>query len=98
MTDERVKLQDALRFEGDPLIGPHVHDWDGEWPPPERMAIAVGMSGFVRVFAADDELAPELLASESTQVYWFRRTAWSKLPPQYEEDNMRRGAKYEREP
>lgn len=93
----KASPSDMLRFLGGP-IDQHEVGWTGPWPPPERMALAVGgESGIVKVFDPAEIDAAALhsaraLPSISVCVYRLRNA--SQLPDDFDSKYVFRGAEY----
>lgn len=97
-----TKLPDHLRFKGgvsELVPGGVMVQWDGPWPPPERMGVAVGRStGMVTVFAPEDVDAVQMVeVHQVAHVTIYKRVTASILPDDFEHPNVFRGADYEKE-
>lgn len=90
---------DMLRFL-DPRLesGRLEFGWTGPWPPPERLALAIGReSGIVRVIERDDvdaDLLRELEDAPTIDVVDFTLRNASSLPDEFESEHVFRGAEY----
>jgi hypothetical protein len=97
--DAGVRLS---HFPGRPLQdnGAYRREWAGDWPPPERMAIAVGgTTGYVSVFNPDDlpnDVDLEVVSKVAT-VTIYRRVSASELPEDETLTHVMRGALYQPE-
>jgi hypothetical protein len=92
------KIPDMLRFIGG-TVKKHEVGWDGPWPPPEIMRLAVGtQSGIVQVVAEDldAETEAELAASPTIVVTTYKLRNASILNEDQIRDmpNVFRGAEY----
>jgi len=88
-----------LRFSGGLIDGEH-RGWDGPWPPPERLGVAVGNeTGYVSIFDVDATVVQDALPRVRTiaRVQFYKRVSASALPDDFESEHVFRGAEYEAE-
>jgi hypothetical protein len=87
-------MTDVLKFMGGPLDG-ELCEWIGEWPPDERIGVAVGRAtGQTKLF--DPETVGLYLEEVETvaDIVYYRRVIASTVPPH---PRVVRGATYEQE-
>lgn len=88
---------DMLRFLGGP-VSTHEAWWNGPWPPPTTMGLAVGKeSGIVSVFDPAElaqDVRAELDACETITVAIYELRNASALPDGLQLDHVFRGAEY----
>lgn len=86
---------DLLRFTGGFIAKKIEVGWNGEWPPPLMMGVAVGkQTGIVKVF--DPRMQPrslmiQLSRCDTIDFDVFRRMSYSQMPPS---EGIIRGASY----
>lgn len=92
---------DMLRFYL-PSGGTHEVGWNGPWPPPDRLTLAIGQeSGMVRVIDRATSKPEDLEALDAcetiTQIECLLANA-STLPDDFHDAHIFRGAEYRVEP
>lgn len=83
-----------LRFVGG-VVPKHEVGWNGPWPPPDRMGLAVGsQSGIVSVFEPTPDKLLMLEAEPTIKVAVYRLRNASRLPDDIDRTRVFRGAEY----
>lgn len=85
---------DMLRFIGG-VVKRHEVGWDGPWPPPKRLGVAVGSeSGMISVFEPTDEKVALIRTAPSISFALYECRSASSLPDTFDSPHVFRGAEY----